>query len=541
LRKVGAFALAVPVIITVYAVTLLRRSIASRIAVSLAIGSILGLGVLAVVPPSPGVARPASPESTPAPTDFTAAVETGTGLRSPIRISFAAAMDPATVLGAVRLRPETAVRFDWNPEGTLLALTPVDHWTPETLYSVVVEPTARDAGGHPLAAATRWLFLTASSGRGEIVPTRLAGTTAAVDTAFTITLDRPVDPTVAEAALKIEPPVAGRLRLGAYGGGPGVNLVFQPEVELQPDTTYRLSFPGLVDDEGIPFADPPSLEVATATAPAVVRFRPRDRTTGIDQSAAVSVRFTMPMERASTAAAFHVLVNGAEVAGTTSWAEGNTVLVFKPKAKFPYAASVKMTVEGTARSADGTPLVAKSGSFKVEPKPAPPPKPKPISRSSGGGSAVSAAWSGVEAYYLKLMNCTRTGGLVTSSGACSSPGGRNVAPLVLDAGISSKVSRPYARLLATRGICSHYADGDPGYRMRRAGYTNYRWAENLGCRSGNPYSAVLGSHLYFQSERSWSPKGGHYVNLMNPAYDRAGIGVWVSSGRVRLAVDFYHP
>ena len=51
--------------------------------------------------------------------------------------------------------------------------------------------------------------------------------------------------------------------------------------------------------------------------------------------------------------------------------------------------------------------------------------------------------------------------------------------------------------------------------------------------------AVLGSHLFFQSEKSYN--GGHYVNLMNAAYDRVGIGVWVSSGRVRLVVDFYHP
>ena len=75
--------------------------------------------------------------------------------------------------------------------------------------------------------------------------------------------------------------------------------------------------------------------------------------------------------------------------------------------------------------------------------------------------------------------------------------------------------------------------------LRAAGYTSYRWAENLGCRSGNPYSAVLGSHLYFQSEKPYN--GGHYVNLMNAAYDRVGIGVWVSGGRVRLVVDFYHP
>jgi uncharacterized protein YkwD len=137
------------------------------------------------------------------------------------------------------------------------------------------------------------------------------------------------------------------------------------------------------------------------------------------------------------------------------------------------------------------------------------------------------------------MNCTRTGGWVTSGGSCSSPGGRSVNLLRLDSGISSRVSRPYARLLATRGACSHFLDGNPGNRLARAGYGSYRWAENIGCRSGSPTSSVLGTHLFYQSERPY--RGGHYVNLMNSAYDRVGIGVWVSSGRVRLVIDFYRP
>jgi uncharacterized protein YkwD len=183
--------------------------------------------------------------------------------------------------------------------------------------------------------------------------------------------------------------------------------------------------------------------------------------------------------------------------------------------------------------------------FRTVPKPKPQPAAQPASRttsggSGGGGAAVGGgSWASVERYYLGLMNCTRTGGWVTSSGACSGPGGRNVAPLRLDSGISSKVARPYAKLLATRGACSHFIGGNPGNRLARAGYSSYRWAENIGCRSGNANAAVLGSHLFFQSEKSYS--GGHYVNLMNAAYDRVGIGVWVSSGRVRLVVDFYHP
>ena len=137
------------------------------------------------------------------------------------------------------------------------------------------------------------------------------------------------------------------------------------------------------------------------------------------------------------------------------------------------------------------------------------------------------------------MNCTRTGGWVTSTGSCSSPGGRSVAALKLDAGISAKVSRPYARLLATRNLCSHFIGGNPGNRLVAAGYPSYRWAENIGCLTGNPNWVMLSTHLYFQNEKS--SNGGHYVNLMNALYDRCGIGVWVSSGRVRLVIDFYRP
>ena len=56
---------------------------------------------------------------------------------------------------------------------------------------------------------------------------------------------------------------------------------------------------------------------------------------------------------------------------------------------------------------------------------------------------------------------------------------------------------------------------------------------------GGAKAAVLGSHLFFQSEKSYN--GGHYRNMMNAAYTQVGIGVWVSGGRVRLVVDFYHP
>ena len=78
-------------------------------------------------------------------------------------------------------------------------------------------------------------------------------------------------------------------------------------------------------------------------------------------------------------------------------------------------------------------------------------------------------------------------------------------------------------MLATQNLCSHFIGGSPANRLKAAGYTSYRWAENLGCRSGDPRAAVLATHLFFQSERPYN--GGHYVNLMNAKYDRVGIGV----------------
>jgi hypothetical protein len=161
--------------------------------------------------------------------------------------------------------------------------------------------------------------------------------------------------------------------------------------------------------------------------------------------------------------------------------------------------------------------------------------------------AASAPWLSVEQYYLRLLNCSRTGGWVNADGSCKGYGsgryGRKTHTLTRHSGISANVARPYARLLARLGACSHFKDGSPGTRLRRAGYRSYRWAENLGCGAGqtDPYKSVLGSHRYFQSEKNWDPVGGHYRNMMNPKYTTVGIGVWKDGSRVRLVTDFYAP
>lgn len=544
MRKLGALALAIPVIVVVYLATVFRRSVAGRIVAVIAIVGIVGIVGLAGFPPAPGTAVPRSTPRVPVAADFASSIRVGHDLVAPVQVRFSAPMDAASVAGALRIRPDIAVTLTWSADGSLLSVQPMDHWAPDTLYTISVAAGATDVSGAGLRESVRSAFLTAEGGTGIATTTQGPDARVALDTAFEVVLDRAVDPAIATRAVRIDPPTPGALDITPGPDG-SQRLTYRPTAPLAPATTYRLWFEGLVDADGVPFSNTPELTVVTAAAPTVVRFRPRAGAKGVERGAVVSVRFTEPMARKSTARAFRLTVNGTEVPGTVSWAEGDTVLVYRPASAFPYAATVVASLDGSASSKAGAPLTAATGTFIVEAKPAATPTPKPttqpIPKPSGGGGAVSGSWTAVETYYLGLMNCTRTGGLVTSTGSCSSPGGRDVAALKLDSGISSRVSRPYAKLLATRNLCSHFVGGSPGDRLRRAGYTSYRWAENLGCRTGNPYSAVLGSHLYFQSERNWSPVGGHYKNLMNSAYDRAGIGVWVYSNRVRLVVNLYHP
>ncbi len=178
----------------------------------------------------------------------------------------------------------------------------------------------------------------------------------------------------------------------------------------------------------------------------------------------------------------------------------------------------------------------------------------PVAASSGSSvripetrtvttSAILRYWLPDEKWYLGLVNCNRTGGWVLSNGACRGYGsGRYspyVAPLKLSPGISDRVTRPYAKVLAIRNLCSHFVGGNPGDRLRRAGYKGYNWGENIGCRSGYPKSrpAILASHLNFQAERS--SNGGHWRNIRNAKYKWIGIGIWKVGTRVRLVTDFY--
>ncbi len=543
MRKYAAAALALPILALVYGPILVRRVLAGRVGVG--IGSLAIAGIVTVGLAAPGViqARPPVTVTQLGSASLAGSIEPHHALREPVRLSFSAPMDAASVAAALTVEPATPVDLTWDAAGSALTIAAAGGWKPGTYYSVTVAASARDRNGTKLAGAARSIFTTRAPLSGQLT----ASTTPTNErypttTTFSVAYDGSVDVSAVEAAFHIDPTVAGTFTVATDAAG-GSTVTFVPIDGLALDTAYTVTLLGDVrDGDGIPTTPLVPLAIQTvgpvADGPTVVRFRPFAGSTDIPRGASLSVRFTARMDRTSTAAAFSAKVGTAVLKGKVTWAEKDTVLVFQPTSALPYGAKVVLNVASSAMDVDGNPLkAAKSSIFSVGRKPT-----AAVKRTSvhiGHGSSVGAgSWHAVEVYYLKLMNCTRGGGWITPSGNCSSPGGSGINPLILNAGISTHVSRPYAKYLVSTGICSHFADGNPGDRLRRAGYAgDYR--ENLGCRSAaNAFASVLGTHLYFQSEK---PCGGycHYANIMSTKMKYVGIGVWVGHGRVRLVIDFW--
>jgi uncharacterized protein YkwD len=556
LRNLAAAVLSVPIVAAMVVSSAVRRSAASRVVLIVGMVALVAASAVALAPREVA-ARPATAPATPVvAARLSGPLRTDAALASSVTIDFSSPMDTASVEAALRVQPAADVTLTWEQGGRRLVVTPAAPWDPATYVTVTVDAGAHDAAGATLAAPVRSSFVTRAATAGTLAVTKRDGNRIRTDAAFMVKFDRPVDVAAVRAALKVTP--ATKVKVTAVTRDGGTVVTVTPATRLKPNTTYTITLvKPIVDVDGGQVVAMGRLVVRTAAAPAVVRFRPLAKMTDVPRDAVLSVRFTEKMERTSTAAAFRATAKGKPVAGKIRWAEGDTVLVFTPKAALPFGTKVVLSVSTKARSVTGAPLaktaastfttLSKPVAAKAKPKTtattAPSTAPVPASAqapaSTSGGVVGGGAWASVERYSLTLVNCTRTGGWVAANGSCTSPGGRDVAPLVYDAAIAAKVARPYAKYLAERGACDHFLDGNPGTRLRRAGFTSYKWAENLGCPSGDPKRGAISSQLFFQSEKPYN--GGHYVNLMNASYTRVGIGVWVHEGNVRIVSDFYAP
>ena len=437
LRKYLVAILAVPVLLGVYASAALGRSRFVRGGVAVGLGGMVAFGAIAFARPTLTTASPVADIVPLTQASFRMAVGTNMDLLSPATIMFTTPMERESVEAAVSVDPPLGVKLDWSADDSSVSIVPTEHWAPGTYYTISVGPGALASTGRPMTSPARAAFLTRDAATALLGATSKVDKRITTDASFTVTFDHDVNLTSVGDAIHLDPPATGALTRTTSADGSST-YTFIPSQPLKPDTTYRLVVDGARDSAGL-LIDPVAMRMRTVAAPTVVRFRPRDDTSDVERDATISVRFNAPMDRTATKKAFSVTAGGKAVAGTVRFAENDTVLIFDPSSNLAFGATVVMTVAGTAESASGMPLrVPTTGTFKVVGKPTVKraaattrTATRPITRG-GGGSVGSGTWGAVERYYLRLMNCTRTGGWVTSGGACGSPGGRSVAPLRLD-------------------------------------------------------------------------------------------------------------
>jgi uncharacterized protein YkwD len=462
----------------------------------------------------------------------------------PFQVTFTKPMNESTVRAALTIAPQIEVSYEWDATGQILAVRPNPHWTPYTHYTIDIGSGATDQEGLGLTTPIHAEFESGAPTAGKITATKMVGARAAPGTAFVITFTRPVKMATVEMRANITPHVD----FAVSGDDPtdAASQVFTltPNAELATDAAYVVAMnDGGSDSAGAPLQRIASLDVTTLPAPTVVKHSPGGGSVTLDTNQPISITFSMAMDPKTAAAALSVTADGRAVSGSTYWTESNTVLVFTPQRSFYIGATVTVSVATKARSADGIALSAASGfSFSVSQR-------RSGSSSSGtstkipltGGVASSSApYHSYELYYLALMNCTRTGGWVTSSGDCSTVTHHTLparGPLSFNNGIANAVSRPYARALALSGALTHYLNGStPHGRLSAGGYPSGAWGENIASPS-NPYEGgMIAVEIFFQNEY-WC-RCAHYYNIMNSHFNQAGVGIWVEGG-TRVVIDFY--
>jgi hypothetical protein len=214
--------------------------------------------------------------------------------------------------------------------------------------------------------------------------------------------------------------------------------------------------------------------------------------------------------------------------------------VFNTRYSYYQGSRITVTVAASARSAAGMLMAAPvSSSFNITA-----PKGRYVAGPQipySGGALTASPYYGSELYYLALMNCTRTGGWVTTSGTCSSQTHHTLpakSALGLIAGISNNVSRPYAAALANSGQLTHYLGGTTAHgRLTAGGYPSASWAENIASPGNAGRGGMIDVEIFFQNE--YACRCEHYANIMNSHFNHVGIGVWVANGYARVVIDFY--
>ncbi len=273
----------------------------------------------------------------------------------PVTLTFDQPMERASVEAAWQMTPQAALGFTWAEDGRSVQVLPQGGWQRATRYEITLGTTATALNG--LALEEPYSFFVQTIGRLEVstvVPAPDAKGVAA-DATITVAFNRPVVPLLSTAQmdqlpapLTIEPAVEGR--------GEWVNTSiyqFTPAEPLAGGTLYTVTVQaGLSDPLGATLEASYSWSFRTLP-PQILSVSPAQGTENVPLDAHITIRFSQPMDKASTEAAFTLLYAGEPVAGTFGWDEDARELIFTPDELLHIESVYVLTLSAEARSAGG--------------------------------------------------------------------------------------------------------------------------------------------------------------------------------------------
>jgi uncharacterized protein YkwD len=490
------------------------------------------------------------------------AIGTGVPSNGAVVVEFTEAMDTESVENALALSPAVEPRLSWNPTGTRLWIRPADRWQTDSTYTIAVGEAARTADGDPLPREQRYAFSTQTapvvtdvqlrlavgptseadaqvadltstteadaSASSEILATSTSQTARTVSAATTVRINfsAEMDRQDVESHFLISPEVQGELMWI------GNDLIFTPTERLKPGGRYTISVVGARDALGNELGGKPNFSFVVREGAQVTKTTPEADASDVD-GGKVEIWFSQPMDIDATGAAFSLAnaVTGDTVAGTVSWNDAGTKLVFRPAGRLAGSTAFVASLEGGARDADGNTVTAEVAfTTKAVPVPEPEPAPQvatqadPPPAAPGAPApaaptpkpvvvAPAAPSSNLAGYALNQINAARA--------AYGKP------PLVLDGGLSASASA-HAHDQLNRGYYAH--SRNPG--------TYSAWGENQCHRYGwSAQKTMDWCHSVFMSE-PYPGGGNHKDNILSDRYTRVGVGVADNGRRVVITWQF---
>jgi uncharacterized protein YkwD len=474
-------------------------------------------------------------------------------------ISFDEPMDPASVEASLVIQPAVDLQASWSTDHRTLTLRPSARWRTDRRYLLTVDASAKLAHGKALGEDKTLSFTTQTAPSVSEFEVRLVsdhaqpqvslrqpGGAIAYDIADgavlgdTPLIDAPVDTlddASAQTGIRIaftapmnEADVQDRFSIqpavrGTFSWRDN-QMTFTPRDRLKADTRYSVSLVGAHDAAGNRVGGDVSFSFTTRADAELLRFTPERHATNV-QAKQVVLRFSEPMNTTSTSNAIRVinLTTGHNVGGRLDWRDGGTELRYVFKSALPRGSLIEVSLGKASKDKDGN-AVSISWTFRTRPAPA-----AATEQLTQSGIAPAPARPGpaapadMQQFALWQINQARAD--------------YGFAPLRLDGAVSA-VASAHAWDMLNNGYFSHTGrDGSTIAGRLRAGGVSFSWSgENICYYNGLGLRGTLEwCHATFMSE-PYPGIANHIGNILSPHYNRLGVGIATSGGKVIVVWDF---